>query len=30
VEITPKSVRVRKAILGAENRKRANRSTAPG
>ena len=30
VEITPKSVRVRKAILGAEDRKRANRSAASG
>jgi GTP-binding protein len=26
VEVTPKSVRVRKAILDAEERKRANRS----
>jgi GTP-binding protein len=29
VEITPKSVRVRKAILDAEDRKRANRSATP-
>jgi len=30
VEVTPKSVRVRKAIRGAEDRKRANRSAASG
>jgi GTP-binding protein len=29
VEVTPKTVRVRKAILDAEERKRANRSTTP-
>ena len=30
VEVTPKSVRMRKAILDAEDRKRANRSSSPG
>jgi GTP-binding protein len=29
VEVTPKTVRVRKAILDAEERKRANRSATP-
>jgi len=30
VEVTPKSVRVRKATLGADERKKAYRTTAAG